>query len=29
LSANPDGLYRRLSSLQFGQPGAVALSVVY
>ena len=29
LSANPDGLYRRLSSLQFGQPGAVAQSVVY
>jgi ATP-binding cassette subfamily B protein len=29
LSANPDGLYHRLSSLQFGQPGAVAQSVVY
>jgi ATP-binding cassette subfamily B protein len=29
LSANPDGLYRRLSSLQFGPPGAVAQSVVY
>jgi ATP-binding cassette subfamily B protein len=29
LSANPDGLYRRLSSLQFGQPGAVAPADVY
>ncbi len=29
LSAKPDGLYRRLSSLQFGQPGAVAQSVVF
>ena len=29
LSANPDGLYRRLSSLQFGQPGEGAPNVVY
>jgi len=28
LSANPEGLYRRLSALQFGQPGEVAPSVV-
>ena len=29
LSRNPDGLYRRLSVLQFGQPDVVARSVVY
>jgi ABC transporter fused permease/ATP-binding protein len=29
LSRNPDGLYRRLSVLQFGQPEVVARSVVY
>lgn len=29
LSARPEGLYRRLSSLQFGQPGRAAESVVY
>ena len=29
LSAKPDGLYRRLSSLQFGQPGEAAQTVVY
>ena len=29
LSRNPDGLYRRLSALQFGQPEVVARSVVY
>jgi ATP-binding cassette subfamily B protein len=29
LSAKPDGLYRRLSSLQFGQPGDPAQGIVY
>ena len=29
LSAKPDGLYRRLSALQFGQPDAAAQTVVY
>jgi ABC transporter fused permease/ATP-binding protein len=29
LSAKPDGLYRRLSSLQFGQPDAAARTVVF
>ncbi len=29
LSANPDGLYRRLSSLQFGQPGDPEPGIVY
>jgi ATP-binding cassette subfamily B protein len=29
LSAHPNGLYRRLSALQFGQPGAVAPTDVY
>ena len=29
LSAIPDGLYRRLSSLQFGHPGGIEQSIVY
>lgn len=29
LSAKPDGLYRRLSSLQFGHPGEVAPTIIY